>query len=125
MLLKMFIRRTSPKSLVLTSRLKEFLDECVISRTIVNRVKIGRVCVFKALVLSFLSFPLRAPLLNGSCVSSVCEYLISFHLNHSPSLSSDAEDVFDGLCLRALDAQDVSLDKDLKSQYQIMPLVDT
>ncbi len=51
-----------------------------------------------------------APLLNDSCV-----YLISFHLNNSPSLSSDAEDVFDGLWLRALDAQDVSLDKDLRS----------
>lgn len=67
-------------------------------------------------------FPLIVPLLNASCVSSVCEYLISFHLNNRPSLSSDAEDVFDGLCLRA---QDVSLDKDLKSQYQIMRPVDT
>lgn len=31
-----------------------------------------------------------------------------FHLNKNPSLSADAEDVFDGLCLQALDAQDVS-----------------
>lgn len=52
--------------------------------------------------------PLIEPLLNGSCVLSVCEFLISFHLNKNPSLSADAEDVFDGLCLQALDAQDVS-----------------